>query len=110
MSDNLIQLLTQANRFDVLQPLVILRVCEHKHRKGGGGKPECIKLSSDFYHKFMESYRTAKQLFKGQNRHAEAEQLDMERPHLFGLPIVENPGSEDDITFYVPPNLILRPR
>ncbi len=110
MSDNLIQLLSSQPDQSIIQPLIILRVCEHRHRKGGGGRPECIKLGSDFYHKFMESYRIAKQLFKSQGRHEEANQLDMERPHLFGLPIVENVGSEDDITFYVSPNLILRPR
>lgn len=108
MSDNLIQLITQTKHKDILYPLVLLRVCEHKHRKGGGGKPECIKLSDDFYDQFMKSYAKAKELLKSQNNHEAANQIDMERPHLFGLPIVLNAGAADDIVFYVPPNLILR--
>ncbi len=108
MSDNLIQLICQTKHADVLAPLVLLRVCEHKHRKGGGGKPECIKLSADFYGKFMEAYRNAKNILKSQNNHEAANQLDMERPHLFGLPIVCDAELDGDISFYVPPSLLIR--
>jgi hypothetical protein len=92
----------------VLHPLVLVRMAEHQHRKASGPQPECIKLSPDFYHEFMEAYR----IFRNMGDDDVKAQIDMEHPHILGIPIVCNPGARAEIEIYVPPgrkNLIIVP-
>ena len=84
----------------VVNPMVILRMAEFQHRKGGGGQPECIRLGSEFYDTFMKSYKA----MKGMIPQESADQMNLERPHLLGIPIICDPSTKDDIVFYVAPN------
>jgi hypothetical protein len=109
-NDALIQLLCSKDHANsgVINPLVLLRVLEHKHRRANGAQPECIKLGTEFHGKFMEALSNAKQMLRGMNKREEANQIDLEHPHLLGLPIVLDSAMEDDVCFYVAPNLILK--
>ncbi len=83
-----------------MAPLLILRVAESKHRKGGGAQPEVIKLSPDFYDAFMKAYKFLKTQVDDEHK----DQIDMERPHLLGIQIICDPSMTDsDIMFYVAP-------
>lgn len=85
----------------VLNPLVIVRLGELQHRKGGGQRPESIKLSPDFYDMFMKAYRHMKEMVRRDSDEM-AEQIDMAHPHVLGIPIVCNPAATSDIEYYVP--------
>jgi hypothetical protein len=85
----------------VLNPLVIVRMGELQHRKAGGQKPDCVKLSPDFYAVFMQAYKTMKALVKRDDPDV-ADQIDMERPHVLGIPIICEHGARSDIEYYVP--------
>ncbi len=85
----------------VLNPLVVVRLGEMQHRKGGGQRPSCIKLSPDFYDQFMKAYAYMKNMVRKDGDEL-ADQLDMERPHVLGIPIVCEPGARHDIEYYVP--------
>lgn len=87
----------------VLNPLVIVRLGELQHRKGGGGQPECIKLSPDYYDLFMKAYASMKEMVR-RDSDTVADQIDMARPHVLGIPIVCEPGARTDIEYYVPRN------
>lgn len=84
----------------VVNPMIILRMAEFQHRKGGGGQPECIRLGPAFYDDFMLSYKA----MKGMIPQESADQMNLERPHLLGIPIICDPDAQDDIVFYVAPN------
>lgn len=83
----------------VVNPMVILRMAEFQHRKGGGGQPECIRLGPAFHDDFMTSYRSMKMMIPQDS----ADQMNLERPHLLGIPIICDPDAKDDIVFYVAP-------
>lgn len=101
--EELPNLLSAQNQDDVLQPLLVLRAAELRHRKCGGARPECIKLSPDFYDRFMNSYRHIRDILRSQGRDDEADQIDIEHPHLLGLPIIQEAIGDNDIEFYVSP-------
>lgn len=81
----------------VLNPLVIVRLGELQHRKGGGGKPECIKLSPDFYDLFMKAYASMKNMVG-----KDGDEIDLAHPHVLGIPIICEYGARTDIEYYVP--------
>lgn len=83
----------------ILNPLVLVRTAEFKHRKNGGKRPECIKLSPDFYDTFMKAYK----VFIAMASEEDKETLSVERPHVLGIPIVCEPGARWDIEVYVAP-------
>ncbi len=83
----------------VLHPMLLVRMAELKHRKSGGQRPECIRLGPDFYDAFMQAYRH----FKTMADDADKDQIDMERPHVLGIPIVCEPGARYDIEIHVKP-------
>jgi hypothetical protein len=97
--DQLVERAESQRAGGVVNPLVILRMGEAQHRKGGGGQPECIRLSPAFHDDFMKSYKA----MKGMIPQESADQMDLERPHLLGIPIVCDPSAQDDIVFYVAP-------
>ena len=97
--DQLVERAESQRAGGVLNPMVILRMGEAQHRKGGGGQPECIKLGAAFHHDFMVAYKNMKAMLPEDA----AVQLDLERPHLLGIPIVCDPSAQDDIVFYVAP-------
>jgi hypothetical protein len=98
--DKLVERVEDQRAGGVINPLVILRLAEMQHRKAGGAQPECIKLSAAFYHDFMKAYASMKEMVKRTDP-ATAEQIDLGRPHLLGLPIICDSGTENDITFFV---------
>lgn len=101
-NQEIVERLAAQNKEDILYPLVLLRVAEMQHRKCGGARPECIKLSHDFYDQFMESYRNVRNILRAQGKMDEADQIDVEHPHIFGLPIICDGDATDDIVLYVP--------
>lgn len=101
--DDVTQRIAGQNRDDILWPLVLLRTAEYQHRHKGGGKPDCIKLSPDFYDTFMQSYRHVKAMLRAKHGDEVADQIDIENPYILGIRIVCDPGAEDDIVFHVPP-------
>jgi hypothetical protein len=87
----------------VLNPLVVVRMGELQHRKASGRRPEVINLSPEFYGTFMKAYGHMKQMVRV-NEPEMAETIDMERPHVLGIPIRLNPEAKTDIEYYVSPN------
>lgn len=85
----------------VLHPMILVRMAELKHRKSGGQRPECIKLSPDMYEAFMQAYRNFKNMADDEDK----DQIDMERPHVLGIPIVCEHGAQFDIQVYVKPGM-----
>ena len=100
--DQLVERAEDQRAGGVVNPLVILRLAELQHRKNGGAQPECIKLSPAFHHDFMTAYANMKEMVKRTNPEY-AEQIDLGRPHLLGLPIIRDSETENDITFHVAP-------
>jgi len=88
---------------DIMWPLVVLRTAEYQHRHKGGGRPDCIKLSPDFYDRFMQSYRHCKAMLRARHGDEVADQIDIENPYILGIRIICDPGAADDIVFNVPP-------
>ena len=86
-----------------MNPLLVLRLGEAKHRNAGGGQPEVINLGPEFYDTFMKSYA----FFKNTLPKESADQLDLEKPHLLGIPIRCNPAASSDIEFYVPASRVV---
>ena len=84
----------------VVNPMVILRMAEFQHRKGGGGQPECIRLGPAFHHDFMMAFIAMRSMIPKYS----ADQMNLEHPHLLGIPIICDPDAKDDIVFYVAPN------
>lgn len=103
--DNIVERVQRATKGDDISPLLVLRVAEQKHRQGGGAQPECIKLGPDFYDAFMNAYKVARMKIPEELR----DQMNLERPTIFGIPIICDPASQNDIEFYVPPGGAQRP-
>lgn len=98
--DQLVERAESQRAGGVVNPLVILRMAEFQHRQKGGGQPECIRLGSAFHDDFMKSYKA----MKGMIPQESADQMNLERPHLLGIPIIRDRDAQDDIVFYVAPN------
>lgn len=97
--DQIIARLQSQNAGGILHPMLLVRAAEFKHRKSGGNRPDCIKLSPDFYEAFMQAYR----VFYNMADEAGRAQLDLERPHVLGIPIVCEDGARWDIEVHVSP-------
>ncbi len=99
--DRIVDRATKGLKGSVFRPLIILRLAEAQHRKGGGARPEVILLAPSFHHDFMKAYAAAKQMAPD----GEKDQYDLEKPHLLGLPIrCDDAMTDNDIMFYVPPD------